>query len=459
MKPRPAANDDRAVAVSLRPSQAAGLGNIFAVAGSLVWVGLGVLLIVLSEGDGLLGFLATAPGLVALVALVVPPLAFFTIAALIGRAAEMTVAAAEMTEIARKLTVPEIKATEGVVNIGQAIRREVAAMGDGIERALARATELEVLVQREVSALERSYGDHEVKIRNLFEELVNERQMLAAHGDRLRDEIGEAKRDLAEQIKVFTEQFRTEVNDTSSVLSHSVNHETDRLVSALDESGQALIGVLNERGEAYVERLSARSLDVEERLVTSGNEIVARFEQSTGAAARQLDESGEALASTVAVQAASAGAARKTATVGGVGCVLAAAGVAGAISLTGDGTSDKAGPSALTLQVPSSGVAGSCIQFDVAFLRDMPVAFAGTVTAVTDSAVSLDVDRWYKGGTADTVSVEVPDGQSSAALDGVDFVDGEQYLVTATDGTVNGCGFSGPATPELKKAYAEAFGG
>jgi hypothetical protein len=139
--------------------------------------------------------------------------------------------------------------------------------------------------------------------------------------------------------------------------------------------------------------------------------------------------------------------------------VLAAAGVAGAISLTGDGTSDKAGPSALTLQVPSSGVAGSCIQFDVAFLRDMPVAFAGTVTAVTDSAVSLDVDRWYKGGTADTVSVEVPDGQSSAALDGVDFVDGEQYLVTATDGTVNGCGFSGPATPELKKAYAEAFGG
>jgi len=139
--------------------------------------------------------------------------------------------------------------------------------------------------------------------------------------------------------------------------------------------------------------------------------------------------------------------------------VLAAAGVAGAIALTGDGTSDKPGPSALTLQVPPGGVAGSCIQFDVAFLRDMPVAFAGTVTAVTDSAVSLDVDRWYKGGTADTVSVEVPDGQSSAALDGVDFVDGEQYLVTATDGTVNGCGFSGPATPELKKAYAEAFGG
>ncbi len=34
---------------------------------------------------------------------------------------------------------------------------------------------------------------------------------------------------------------------------------------------------------------------------------------------------------------------------------------------------------------------------------------------------------------------------------------GERYLVTATDGTVNGCGFSGPATPELERAFEEAF--
>lgn len=139
--------------------------------------------------------------------------------------------------------------------------------------------------------------------------------------------------------------------------------------------------------------------------------------------------------------------------------VLAAGGIAGAISLTGDSTSGTPGPSALTLQVPPGSVAGSCVQFDVAFLRDMPVAFAGTVTGVTGGAVRLDVDRWYQGGSGESVTVEVPDGQSSVALDGVDFVDGKQYLVAATDGTVNGCGFSGPATPELEKAYAEAFGG
>ena len=37
-------------------------------------------------------------------------------------------------------------------------------MGDGIERAIARASELEVLVHNEVSSLERSYNDNELKI-------------------------------------------------------------------------------------------------------------------------------------------------------------------------------------------------------------------------------------------------------------------------------------------------------
>jgi hypothetical protein len=115
-------------------------------------------------------------------------------------------------------------------------------------------------------------------------------------------------------------------------------------------------------------------------------------------------------------------------------------------------------PSTLALELPPGDVAMSCVQFDVQILRDMPVALAGTVTALEPARVSLDVDRWYKGGSADRVTIAVP-VNNSAALDGVDFREGERYLLTATDGTVNGCGFSGPASAELESAYAEAFGG
>jgi len=62
-----------------------------------------------------------------------------------------------------------------MVTLSQAIRREVASMGDGIERALARASELETLVRSEVSNLERSYSDNERRVRSLIDELASER--------------------------------------------------------------------------------------------------------------------------------------------------------------------------------------------------------------------------------------------------------------------------------------------
>ena len=116
-------------------------------------------------------------------------------------------------------------------------------------------------------------------------------------------------------------------------------------------------------------------------------------------------------------------------------------------------------PTTLALQLPAPNVMASCIQFSVDVLKDMSPAFAGTVTSVEGDTVTIDVDHWYAGGTADTVTLTQPGGSQSIALDGVDFRQGERYLVTAAEGTVNGCGYSGPATPDLERAFAEAFPG
>ena len=139
--------------------------------------------------------------------------------------------------------------------------------------------------------------------------------------------------------------------------------------------------------------------------------------------------------------------------------VLVAAVVGGLVFFGGGNAPvQQEDPTTLALSLPPSDVAGSCIVFDVQFLAQMPVAFGGTVTAVDPGQVTVDVDRWYRGGDADVVTIAVPD-QNSVALDGVDFRAGERYLITATDGTVNTCGFSGPATPDLEQAFDEAFGG
>lgn len=148
---------------------------------------------------------------------------------------------------------------------------------------------------------------------------------------------------------------------------------------------------------------------------------------------------------------------RTVVAVAAVGAVAAA--TAGALLLGGGGDpAPRDEATTLALSLPPSDVAGSCIVFDPAFLVGMPVAFAGTVTALEADTVTLDVDRWYTGGDADLVRLAVPGETTSAALDGVDFQAGQRYLVTASEeGMVNGCGFSGPATPELEQAYDTAF--
>jgi hypothetical protein len=136
-----------------------------------------------------------------------------------------------------------------------------------------------------------------------------------------------------------------------------------------------------------------------------------------------------------------------------------------AISVTSGGpaTPTKA-KTTVALKVAGGGTStssASCIQFSIAFLREMSTAFSGTVAKTDQGTVTLTVDHWYKGGTAEVVTITKLAGDANAAvsIDGVDFVQDKRYLVTATNGTVNSCGFSGEATPALEKAFAEAFPG
>jgi hypothetical protein len=143
--------------------------------------------------------------------------------------------------------------------------------------------------------------------------------------------------------------------------------------------------------------------------------------------------------------------------------VAAVAAIAAAVLLAvgpfgGDGPGPGSQPTTLALTAPPGDAAASCLMFSVDVLREMPVALAGTVTTVEPGSVTLDVDRWYRGGDADRVTITVPEN-NSVALDGVDLRSGQRYLLTATNGTVNGCGYSGPADPQLESAFADAFGG
>lgn len=144
-----------------------------------------------------------------------------------------------------------------------------------------------------------------------------------------------------------------------------------------------------------------------------------------------------------------------------VGAGAAAIAVAAVLAIGGGWLgSDTETPLAAPLQLTTGDAGGalaSCIQLTPEILADVPMAFAGTVTAIDGDLVSLDVTRWYVGGDAERVQVTAEHGLG-ALIGEIDFQVGQPYLISAVDGVVNMCGFSGPATPELQAVYDQAFG-
>lgn len=115
------------------------------------------------------------------------------------------------------------------------------------------------------------------------------------------------------------------------------------------------------------------------------------------------------------------------------------------------------GPEPLTLSAGDADPAlASCLPFSEDILAEMPVAFEGTVTGVDGDTLTLDVVQWYTGGEADEVIITAPLGME-ALIGGIPFEEGGAYLITATDGVVNYCGYTAVATPELREVFASAF--
>lgn len=138
---------------------------------------------------------------------------------------------------------------------------------------------------------------------------------------------------------------------------------------------------------------------------------------------------------------------------------LVIGGAAGVAFLTGDDAPTPPAASVMELTLPGSDVMSSCIQYSVEFLAQLPVAFSGEVVEADAGTVVLDVDRWYRGGEADTVALVNPSGPMTS-IDGVELVAGRRYLVTATeDGTVSSCGFTAEWSPAMAADFQQAFAG
>ncbi len=226
-------------------------------------------------GQGSGGMLVLA-GLAAL--FFAPVLLFYFLASLSWRGQELRMIAQSMAQVAIRFSEPEGAASDSMVTVGQAIRREVAAMGDGVERAIARAGELETLVANEVSALERAYSDNEVRIRALLQDIAHQRDNLVGQAEQVRSAISGVQIDLRHDIALISDAIASRVDEVAKSITGALEERGAHITSALSNAGDNMILALGERGGDLLDRLEEASaettravLDASERLTTSLN--------------------------------------------------------------------------------------------------------------------------------------------------------------------------------------------
>ena len=180
---------------------------------------------------GVSGLVGSASALTAAVAILVPITIFWFLALLVWRAQELRLMASAMTEVAVRLAEPDKLAEQSVASVGQTIRRQVAAMNDAISRAIGRASELEAMVHSEVAALERSYGENELRVRTLISELATEREALANNSARVSDALKGVGAQVARDIAAASSTIDKKLAERGTQL-------TELLVSRSSEAAE-----------------------------------------------------------------------------------------------------------------------------------------------------------------------------------------------------------------------------
>src|SRR5271165_5388724 len=275
----PPANDDRetvgAILQAMNARPASRTPFILALIGSVLWAAL----------CGLYGYenlwptVASAPLREALLRPETPLLALATLgpiffmfgfAALARRLRELRQSAREISQVAVRLAEPETSAGDHIAMLSQAIRRELAFMGDGVERAIARAAELETRVKSEVSTLERSYSDSERRIRSLIAEMADQREAIVAGGGRVRDVIVDAHGGIVQDL-----------DSTGLRLSERLIEVGQRLTTSLGASSEEIAIAMDRTGSATVERIVGEGTQLAVSIAGVGDAVSARLAETS----------------------------------------------------------------------------------------------------------------------------------------------------------------------------------
>ena len=142
---------------------------------------------------------------------------------------------------------------------------------------------------------------------------------------------------------------------------------------------------------------------------------------------------------------------------------LAAAAVVVVIATNRGDDSPRTATPGTSAPVLSPGLGlGSCIEsYDLTTLTHREAVFDGTVKSIDGSAVTFDVNQWFKGGSGTTTTLD-GNGMAGGAITsagGPTLTVGNRYLVAGDGGFAWACGFTQPYDATLATSWGGVLKG
>ncbi len=177
--------------------------------------------------------------------LVLPIFVIWVTAYFLWRAAQLRQVSEVLMQSALRLIRPQDIATEGLTTIAQAVRSEVDLLVGGVEHAVQRASVLEEIVHKEISAIERAFGGNEDRIRSLVTGIENQRTALHQAGLIINNDANplltrlEANTQNLDSIignaHATLVRLETGLRDTTATLAQTIDGVSGRAVAAGEE--------------------------------------------------------------------------------------------------------------------------------------------------------------------------------------------------------------------------------
>ncbi|MBX9759829.1 MAG: hypothetical protein K2Y29_13720 [Beijerinckiaceae bacterium] len=224
-----AANDDRAFDARQRIQYLKPGRRAFrtAMAASALWIALLVSDALVSGRFQALRDLLKPEGAFFLLMIVAPVALFFIFAKMLRQTIETQIHTESLASAIKSLSQPDERLPDQVASLGLNIRREIAGISTGVERAIGRAAELEAQVRAEILHLEKTYREGEHRVTGVLTQLRNERAALSGHADTAVEAIYKVREALSEHVEYECARLFDGVENAESRFDHLFfNHST-----------------------------------------------------------------------------------------------------------------------------------------------------------------------------------------------------------------------------------------